>query len=155
MHAVVMDSLEEYLSGTLEPADRRLIDSHLSACRMCREEVHGMQEVGQLFGTLKSDEAVEPPLGFYARVARLVQEQESTLAPSGWLAANLAFGRRLVFACLVTLAVLGSYLISHESASRAPGPSPEAILAQEDSPGFTSTPARDNMLITLTAYERH
>ena len=155
MHAVVMDSLEEYLSGTLEPADRRLIDSHLSACRMCREEVHGMQEVSQLFGTLKTDEVVEPRLGFYARVVRQVEQEEAASAPSGWLAANLAFGRRLVFACLITLAIMGTYLISHESAYHAPGPSPEAILAQENSPGFASAPAQDNMLITLTAYEQH
>ncbi len=43
MHAVVMDSLEEYLSGTLEPAVERTIEAHLSACQACREEMRSMQ----------------------------------------------------------------------------------------------------------------
>ena len=45
MHAVVMDSLEEYLSGTLEPAVLRDIEAHLSTCELCREEIRGMQDV--------------------------------------------------------------------------------------------------------------
>ena len=64
----------------------------------------------------------------------------------------MAFGRRLVFASLLTLAVLGGYLVTHES--RFPvGSSPEAILAQQNAPGFESAGAEDNMLATLTAYE--
>ena len=45
MHAVVMDSLEEYLSGTLEPAGQRKIEAHLNACKTCREEMREMQDV--------------------------------------------------------------------------------------------------------------
>ena len=65
---------------------------------------------------------------------------------------NLAFGRRLVFASLLTLAVLGGYLVSRETQYTA-GPSPEAILAQQNSPAFDTASAEDNMLVTLTAYE--
>ena len=39
MHAVVMESLEEYLSGTLTPAALAEIEAHLSACETCRQEV--------------------------------------------------------------------------------------------------------------------
>ena len=56
MHAVVMESLEEYLSGTLKPAVLRDIEAHLSTCEMCRQEVAGMQEVSQWFGALKAPE---------------------------------------------------------------------------------------------------
>jgi hypothetical protein len=53
---------------------------------------------------------------------------------------------------LLTLAILGSYLVSRET--RYPsGLSPEAVMAQEGSPAFDSAPAQDNMLVTLTAYE--
>ena len=36
---VVMDSLEEYLAGALEPAAQREVEAHLSTCNLCREEV--------------------------------------------------------------------------------------------------------------------
>ena len=45
MHAVVVDSLEEYLAGLLEPAALRDIEAHLKTCQACREEVAGMQQV--------------------------------------------------------------------------------------------------------------
>ena len=69
-------------------------------------------------------------------------------------ALDFAFGRRVVFASLLTLAVLGSYLVTRETELPG-GPSPEAVMAQQNSPAFDSAPARDNMLVTLTAYEQH
>ena len=55
MHAVVVDSLEEYLSGTLEPADERIIGQHLSTCQLCRDEIRAMQDVSELFVSFQSD----------------------------------------------------------------------------------------------------
>ncbi len=153
MHAVVIESLEEYLSGSLKPADRQAIDAHLSVCQACREEVHGMQDVSQLFVALKSDEVWEASPGFYAGVMRQVEAQTATPSFAGVFALDFAFARRLVFASLLILAVFGSYLVSRETEYPA-GPSPEAILAQEDAPAFSSAPAQDNMLVTLTAYEQ-
>jgi anti-sigma factor RsiW len=153
MHAVVMDSLEEYLSGTLKPADRQAVDAHLSLCQACREEVRGMQDVSQLFVSLKSEEICEPSPGFYAGVVRQVEKETAAPSFAGVFALDFAFARRLVFASLLVLAVLGSYLVSRETEYPA-GPSPEAILAQEDAPAFSSAPAQDNMLVTLTAYEQ-
>ncbi len=154
MHAVVMESLEEFLSGTLEPAERRAVEAHLGACLSCREEIRGMQDVSQLFVSLRSEEVLEPTEAFYSGVVRQVNESLPAPSFSGLFALNFAFGRRLVFASLLTLAVLGSYLVSRES-SYPVGPSPEAILAQESSPAFDSASAQDNMLVTLTAYEQH
>jgi anti-sigma factor RsiW len=154
MHPVVMESLEEYLSGTLEPAAQRNIEAHLSACEICLEELAGMQELSQLFGSLRCEEAFEPAPGFFARVMRQAGEREAV--PSLWslLALDLAFGRRLVFTSLMTLAILGSYLVSRE-AGHPGGLSPEAVMAEQNSPAFDSVPAQDNMLVTLTAYERY
>jgi len=68
---------------------------------------------------------------------------------------DLAFGRRLVFASLMTLTVLGGYLVSREvDYLEGGGVSPEALLAQQDSPAFVSGQAQDKMLVTLTAYDR-
>jgi hypothetical protein len=70
-------------------------------------------------------------------------------APSYWNSlGDFAFGRRVVFASLLTLAVLGTVLVSREQAY-APNPTtPEAVMA--DAAG---SPNADQMLVTLTNYE--
>ncbi len=153
MHAVVMDSLEDYLSGTLEPAVTRSIEAHLSTCKACRDEVRSMQDVSQLFGALQAEETLEASPGFYAGVVACVEAQEQP-APSfaGLFSLDFAFARRVAFASLMMLAVLGTYLVTHEVESPA-SPWPEAVMAQQESPAFESAPAPDNMLVTLTAYE--
>jgi anti-sigma factor RsiW len=154
MHAVVMESLEEYLTGSLEPASRREIEAHLNTCGMCSEEVRGMQEVSQLFGSLRQEEteswSIAP--GFYTKVMEQASRRKSSPAFANLFSLDLAFGRRLVFASLLTLAVLGGYLVTHESEYPV-GTSPVAILAQQNAPAFQTGPAAENMLVTLTAYE--
>jgi len=153
MHGVVVESLEEYLSGTLKPAAQRQFEAHLGGCRACREEVASMREASLLFGSLRFDQAPEPAPGFFARVMEQVGARKATPSFAALFALDFAFGRRLAFASLMTLAVLGSFLVARESAYPA-GPSPETIMAQEYSPLFDTASASDNMLITLTAYER-
>ena len=51
MHSVVMENIEEFLAGTLEPAEHQALQAHLSGCELCREEVRGMQSVSLLFGS--------------------------------------------------------------------------------------------------------
>lgn len=152
MHAVVMQSLEEYLSGTLNPAAQREIDAHLQSCDPCRSEIRSMQDVSELFGSLRVEEAAAPAPEFYARVMQQVDQQVAAPTLANLFGLDLAFGRRLVFACLLTLAVLGTYLVSRETAYPS-GPSPETIMAQQESPAFDSAPASDNMLVTLTSYD--
>ena len=156
MHAVVIDSLEEYLSGTLEPAELRVVEAHLNSCPLCREEVLGMGQVSRLFGSLRSTEAVPPSPGFYARVAERVRSGQRQTAPAfaGLFALDFAFGRRLVFASLLTLAAAGSFLVAREARTPTDGMSPHTVMAQQNAPGFDSDHASDNMLLTLTAYER-
>lgn len=152
MHAVVKDSLEEYLSGTLEPAGQRVIEAHLSTCEGCREELAGMESIAQLFGSFELEEAMEPPHGFYAQVMQAVGGRKSVPSFTGFFSLDLAFGRRLVFACLLTLAVLGSYLVVREG-EYAGSLSPEAVMAQQNYPAFDSERGQDNMLVTLAAYD--
>lgn len=154
MHAVVMESLEEYLSGALEPAGQRVIEAHLIACGTCREELNSMHEVSLLFGSLRSKEILHPSPGFAVRVLEETATLKPALTFAGLFALDFAFGRRLVFASLLTLAILGGFLASRE-AQYPVGPSPEAIMAQQEAPAFDSAAAQDNMLVTLTAYEQH
>jgi hypothetical protein len=86
-------------------------------------------------------------------VAHHVGERKPTPAFASLFAIDFAFARWLVFASLITLAVLGGYLVTSEVEYQA-GPSPAAIMAEQDSPSFDAAPARDNMLVTLTAYEQ-
>lgn len=151
MHAVVMESLEDYLAGTLEPAEVRVIETHLNTCERCREEIRGMESVSQMFVSLKSEEQMEASPAFFSGIMEKTGVQRNPSAIAAWF--DLAFGRRLVFASLLTLALTSGYLVTHESHPPA-AMTPAAIMAQQDAPGFDSAPATDNMLVTLTAYER-
>ena len=152
MHAVVMESLEEYLSGTLKPAALRDIEAHLGNCATCRHEVAGMQQVSQWFDAFKVETEVAPAPGFHARVMHQVGHRQAVPSFAGFFALDFAFGRRLVFASLLTLAALGSYLVSYES-DYPTGLSPEAVMAQQDSPAYDTARAQENMLATMTTYE--
>jgi anti-sigma factor RsiW len=152
MHAVVLDRLEEYLAGMLEPAAQNQIELHLSSCESCRTEVAGMQEISRWMSTLKADDAPAPAPGFYARVMAQVGDRRPVPTFSSLFALDLAFGRRLAFACLLTLAVLGSYLVTRETGEPS-AISPDAVMAQQDAPAFDSASAHDSMLATLTSYE--
>jgi anti-sigma factor RsiW len=149
MHAVVVDNLEEYLAGALKPAVQREVESHLSLCESCRQEVAAMQDLSLCFHAFHAPEPVQPSAGFYAQVRRQIGDRHSVPAFAGLFALDFAFGRRLVFASLITLAILGSYLVTTET-EYPTGLSPAAVMAQQDSPAFDSAPARDNMLVSMT-----
>jgi len=145
MHQVIVESLEEYISGDLSPAAQRDFDAHLETCAECSRELNGMMEMSSLFESLRPAEEIAAPAGFYARVISQVSKPQ---APTFWSLFSLdaAFGRRVVFASLLTLAIFGSFLVSRET-GYAPGPSsPEAVMAEH-------TTNRDAMLVTLTSYE--
>ena len=152
MHAVVMESLEEYLSGALKPEAHRDIEAHLNLCEPCRQEMAGMLEISQLFGAFTPQEKLEPAPGFYARVMQQVGGRKAVPSFASFFALDVAFGRRLVFASLLTLAALGSFLVSRE-AEYPSGSSPEVVMAQQESPQFDAAQAHEAMLATLTTYE--
>jgi anti-sigma factor RsiW len=146
MHAVIINDLEEYLSGDLPRSALDRFQAHLETCGACRREVEKIQESAGLLASLKPAGAVDPPPSFVAQVMRTVAERA---APPFWTAfGDFAFGRRVVFASLLTLAVLGTVLVSREEAY-APNPTtPEAVMA--DAAG---SPNADQMLVTLASYE--
>jgi anti-sigma factor RsiW len=153
MHAVVMESLEEFLAGTLEPSERSSIEAHLGNCAACREELQGMEDLSLLFGSLRPQEEIEPPPGFYARVAAQIAERNAAPSWNNFFALDPAWGRRLVFSCLLVLAAMGTYLVSSERAYSS-GPMPDAVMAQQTQPSFDSAPASESMLVTLASYEQ-
>ena len=104
-----------------------------------------MGETRGFIASLKPTEALEPPLGFVARVMSQVAQRPALTFWSPF--ADFAFGRRVVFASLLTLAVLGTVLVSRE-VQYAPAPTtPAAVMADQTSP------TADRMLVTLASYE--
>jgi len=153
MHAVIVESLEEYLAGALDIVGRRGIETHLDGCESCREELAAMRDISRVFGSLQIDEVVEPSPAFYAGL--MIQMEGLKPVPAtgfgSWFGLDFAFGRKLVFASLLTMAVAGAYLATRE-AGYATAVSPNFVMAQQDLPAFQSAPAHDNMLVTLAAY---
>ncbi len=165
MHGVVRDSIEGYLSGSLDRAEERTVEAHLAGCPGCREELGRIQAVSRMFASLRSpaavsgdfseavfEEAVAPPPGFCARVMQAVEARKATPSFAGLFALDFAFGRRLLVSSLLTLMLVGGFLISRETGTTR-GPAPDTLLAQQDSPGFEQASASDSMLATLTSYE--
>ena|SRR5438874_1962318 len=152
MHPVVTDSLEQYLDGSIQGAAMRQFKAHLNDCPACRQEVAEMHQISQWMAALKPVEELSPAPNFYARVMAQVGRQKPVPTFASLFALDLSFGRRLAFACLVTLAVLGTFLVSLET-SEPSRFSPDAVMAQQDSPSFDSAEAHEAMLATLTNYE--
>jgi anti-sigma factor RsiW len=146
MHAVIIDDLERYLSGHLPPSALGRFQAHLGACGECRRQVDEIRESADLLRSLKPAGPVEPPPSFVAQVMQTVALRPARSFWSDF--GDFAFGRRVVFASLLTLAVLGTVLVSREQAY-APNPTtPEAVMA--DAGG---SPNADQMLVTLANYE--
>jgi len=146
MHAVIVNDLEQYLSDHLPPSALDRFQAHLATCGPCRREIQAIQESAGLLRSLKPAGVADPSPGFVAQVMQAVTE---AAAPSFWTYfGDFAFGRRVVFASLLTMAVLGTVLVSREEAY-APNPTtPQAVMA--DAAG---SPNADQMLATLASYE--
>jgi len=146
MHAVIINDIEEYLGGNLPPSALKRFEAHLESCGKCRHEVEEIQESAGLLASLKPAGAAAPPPGFVAQVMQTAAQDQ---APSFWTVfGDFAFGRRVAFASLLTLAVLGTVLVSREEAY-APNPTtPEAVMADA-----ADSPNAGQMLVTLASYE--
>jgi hypothetical protein len=152
MHDEILNELEEYLSG--EPVSRSFTQ-HLEVCPPCASEMEGMEQVSVSLRSFRvgESEAFQPPLGFYAKVARTIEaEQKSPVW--GLFAPDLQFFRKVAFASLMLLAVLGSYLVSRESDYANSVALEQATLTEHNvSVPHEGSADRQHMLITLAAYE--
>jgi hypothetical protein len=153
MHDEILNELEGYLSG--EPVSRSFT-RHLEVCPPCTREVDEMEQISESLHSfrLNETEAIAPPLGFYAKVARSIEaEQKSPLW--GIFTPDLQFFRKVAFASLMLLAVLGSYLVSRESDYASSVASEQATLTEHNGAVVHQGPAgdRQHMLGTLVAYE--
>jgi len=152
MHDEILNELEEYLSS--EPVSRSFT-RHLEVCPPCAREVDEMEQISVSLHSFRLNEAaaITPPLGFYSKVARTIEaEQKSPVW--GIFAPDLQFFRKVAFASLMLLAVLGSYLVSRESDYASSLASEQATLTEHNVSVPHESPAdRQHILVTLAAYE--
>jgi hypothetical protein len=156
MHRMIVDELERHFSGNAS----RAFYKHLDECEECRGEIAMMDEASMLLRELRFDPqtAFEPPvtprLGFYARVTdRIVEHQQKEAW--GLFSPGAAFFRRMVFASLLLLAGLGSFLMTEQSSMNSvSGADAVSIMAQHDPMmDHTDSSDRDRMLVTLATYQ--
>lgn len=154
MHQPVREHLEDYLQNALSPKIPREFHAHLEACASCRDEVGRMRDHSLLVRSLRSSEEVDPAAGFYARVMETIDAQRSASIWTAFL--DPSFGRRLVFASLTLLVLIGTYIVTTEPQDTLTARSPEVILAAQ--PGSYGVVGHDRernrqaVLVTLATY---
>jgi anti-sigma factor RsiW len=151
MHEPVIESLEEILRGDT-PAPSA--SAHLSGCDACRRELAAMVAQNDLFRALRLSEPPEPSPGFYARVINRVETQTR---PSVWsVFGDSLFARRLTYASMTLLVLLGTVFMSSEMRSPVLVNGPETIIANDDQyQTVSNNPERDRstVLVQLATYE--
>ena len=155
MHQPIQDRVEEYLN---DPGDRKIppeFHAHLGSCSACATELQAFSVQNQSVRALKSASIAEPVPGFYARVMSRIEEQ----TPDSFLAAFLepAFGRRLTFACVTLVLLMGTYLMNTEPGSDLARPT-GVVTTSQSSPaefedGTVRPRQRDAVLVNLATYQ--
>jgi predicted anti-sigma-YlaC factor YlaD len=152
MHEPVKGRIEDYLHGSTPLPE---VDEHLRQCSSCRLELMAMKKHAETLRSLKSPRQVEPSAGFYARV---LQRIESQPLPSVWsLFGESMFAKRLTYASITFLVLLGTYFVSStEPQQPLASSAPEAIMAADDqspSVGGDQQKDREAILVNLATYE--
>lgn len=155
MHDIVRDNLEEFLRLNGGSQGSAEVERHLSTCAECSEAVGHMRETSQILASLRPPDEFEPSPGFYARV---ISRIESESKPSVWsLLVDPVFGKRLVYAALTSVVLLGTYLVTTENNTDLNiASAPEAILSDQNSaPALTADTQRDRdaILVNLATYK--
>ena len=151
MHEPVKGRLEDYLHGKKSPE----VDEHLKACEGCRKEVERMRRQSELFRSMQAAPRRELSPAFYARVMERV---ESQARPSVWsVFGDSLFAKRLAYASMTFMVVMGSFIVSMESGSdNISSTAPEVIFASDEEPIPVETDpqrGRETVLVTLTSYQ--
>lgn len=152
MHRIIEDGLEDYLTGQVS----RDFSLHLEKCTECRTELNEFGMVSTLFREVfEVPETLPAPApGFYARVSETIDVRKAA-SPWAFFSIDAVFGRRVAFASLLALALVGGFLVSMESdALVEPQRGPEAVIAQHDPVPHDATVDRDRMMVTVASFEQ-
>lgn len=166
MHQPVKDNLEEYLrdvSGKYGRAIPEEMETHLSSCAECAGELSQLELQSAALQSLRAPAGAELSAGFYARVMQRIDDARAT--NSVWAAfLEPIFAKRLFYASATLLVLLGSYLVSSESADHGFYNPPAAATVVNAPPDVatnatpddvdTTPQERDAVLVSLAGYEQ-
>jgi len=144
----IRQSLGVYVVGAIDPAERTLVDIHLSSCPDCREELAGLAGLPALLGRVPAHDAErlilhsaevkdleEPPAELLSTLLRRVAERRAVRRWRGLAAAAAA----------VVIAVAGG-----AAGARIIGPSGHPISGQVTAPDVVSaTNPQTNVTATV------
>ncbi len=158
MHQPIRERLEDYLSGMGDPGKLRAVEDHMASCRRCREAMQELRRHSRFLKALRPPDDLEPVPGFYARVMDRIESQRTASFWSAFL--EPAFARRLAYASLTLLILLGTLMITGRSTD-TPAPAnqpyvPEAILAEEPVAPYIGDDLehdREVVLVNLATYQ--
>ena len=155
MHEIIGDRLEGYLEGTCGPESVREIEEHLEGCMSCRNELAVMKEHSNLLHALRASDNAEPAPGFYARVINRIEAQRAVSLWNNLL--DPIFGKRLVYATLTAVLLMGTYLATTEPApiEEVAAAAPEVELARPETSaqmGADEQQDRDAVLVQLATH---
>lgn len=138
MDELIKGNLEDYLSGALRGKQKERIDAFLAHHPGEAEELLRYEESARLLRSLRvgEDEAhlARPEPGFYARVLRTIEEEQSVPFWTVFLEPFLL--RRLAFACLMWFALLGSYIAVFQGDGEQNPHVAERMLVRTATPEF-------------------
>ncbi len=149
MHRPARERLEEYLAGRSE------VDSHFDDCEDCHRAADEMADQARMLRLLAANEEIEPTPGFYGRLLDTIETRRN----SGlWaLFADPGFARRLTYAALTIVVVLGSYFIYTEQGPQFEDSNPASFLAADPIGGrpVGTDPQhdREKVLVSLASYQ--
>ncbi|MBI4874955.1 MAG: hypothetical protein HY822_10025 [Acidobacteria bacterium] len=148
MHKPIEEGLEDFLRGNGSAA----FVSHLDSCPECREDAGRMREQAQWVRLLRAEEELSPAPGFCARVMSRIEAQ--TRPPVWALLLDPAFGRRLMYASLTLVVLLGTYLVTTETypAPVASTAAERYLAEQQPAVGANPQQDRDVVLVRLAMY---
>jgi len=154
MHEPLKGRIEDYLHGGSHLPD---VEQHLANCPACNAEAAAMKQQAELFRSLKSDKEVELDAAFYARVMNRIETQAK---PSIWnLFGESIFAKRLAYASLTFVVLLGTYFVSSTSTDdqQLANSSPEMIMStgepQPVAVGTDQQKEREAVLVNLATYQ--
>ncbi len=149
MHEPIKEGLEDFLQGSAGPE----FLAHLKACPDCRTQVERMREQAAMVRLLCVDEEMAPAPGFYARVTAQIEAQGSSSIWSVFL--QPVFGRRLMYACLTMVVLLGTYLVTVESSEQQVASTAAEQYLADEHPAVGTNPQhdRDVVLVRLATFD--
>lgn len=131
MDPFLQDRLEEYLSGELAGPELAEFEARLERDSGSAAEIVQFTETCALFDAIRVDpsEMIAPAPGFYARVNRLIESERETPFWEVFLQPFML--RRLAFAALMWMFVLGSATLVTDTTTRSNTQLADLILSEQ------------------------